>query len=243
MAVTLESLIQEGKDILQGVRRSDFGDYVDYDNSVKWGRKSLMFIQQQYPSNPQTQHLERLVLSINGETSYNQRILAILEAFYEINPIEIVKNYDAELSVLFERFHVVARQLKRRYANRGTLEIKDEYDVQDLLNAELLLFFNDVRPEEWTPSYAGGCNRIDFLIKDEEIAIEVKMTRPNLKDKDLGEQLLIDIAKYKEHPNCKCLYCFVYDPDGFIRNPRGIEKDLDKNSKEAFKVKTFIRPL
>jgi len=36
-------------------------------------------------------------------------------------------------------------------------------------------------------------------------------------------ELIIDIAKYRKHPDCKMLYCFVYDPDGNIRNPKGIE--------------------
>lgn len=67
---------------------------------------------------------------------------------------------------------------------------------------------------------------MDFLLKDEEVAIEVKKTRDTLKDKEIGEQLIIDIANYKIHPNCKRLYCFVYDPDSLIRNPRGIESDL-----------------
>lgn len=93
--------------------------------------------------------------------------------------------------------------MRRRHSSRSTLEVTDEYDVQDLLNAILRLHFDDVRPEEWTPSYAGGNNRMDFLLKDDEISIEVKMTRDGLKDKELGEQLIIDIAKYKEHPNCK----------------------------------------
>ena len=56
-------------------------------------------------------------------------------------------------------------------------EIKDEYDVQDLLNALLRLNFDDVRPEEYTPSYAGSSTRVDFLLKKEKIVIEVKKTR------------------------------------------------------------------
>ena len=83
---------------------------------------------------------------------------------------------------------------------------------------------------------------MDFLLKESEIAIEVKMTRKGLGDKQLGEQLIIDIANYKQHKDCKCLYCFVYDPDGFIRNPRGIEKDLMALDK-SFMVKVFIRPV
>lgn len=132
--------------------------------------------------------------------------------------------------------------MRRRHSRRSTLEVTDEYDVQDLLNAILRLHFDDVRPEEWTPSYAGGNNRMDFLLKDDEISIEVKMTRDGLKDKELGEQLIIDIAKYKEHPNCKSLYCFVFDPDGHIRNPRGLERDLT-GEHDSLAVKVYIRPL
>ncbi len=82
---------------------------------------------------------------------------------------------------------------------------------------------------------------MDFLLKDEEIAIEVKMTRDGLKDKEIGDQLLIDIAKYQAHPNYKSLYCFVYDPDGHIRNPRGLEKDLSATAGNI-DVKVYIRP-
>ena len=124
---------------------------------------------------------------------------------------------------------------------RPTIEINDEYDVQDLLEALLKLHFDDVRAEEWTHSYGGGANRIDFLLKEEEIAIEVKMTRDNLKDKEVGEQLIIDIAKYRAHPNCKVLYCFVYDPNRVIRNPTGLTRDLEKLGAD-FKVKVYIRP-
>ena len=63
------------------------------------------------------------------------------------------------------RFHLVARQLRFRHDNRATLDIQDEYDVQDLLHALLLLHFVDVRPEEYTPSYAGKASRMDFLLK------------------------------------------------------------------------------
>lgn len=83
---------------------------------------------------------------------------------------------------------------------------------------------------------------MDFLLKDDEISIEVKMTSDGLKDKELGEQLIIDIAKYKEHPNCKSLYCFVFDPNGHIRNPRGLERDLT-GEHDSLAVKVYIRPL
>jgi len=139
------------------------------------------------------------------------------------------------------RFHLIARQLKNRYNNRDTFIIEDEYDVQDLLHALLHIYFDDIRPEEWTPSYAGGCSRIDFLLKEEKIIIEVKKTRKTLKEKDVGEQLIVDIEKYRTHPDCKKLFCFVYDPDGWIPNPLGLENDLRKKE-DDFEVKVLIVP-
>ncbi|MCM3144692.1 hypothetical protein [Brevibacillus sp. MER 51] len=146
------------------------------------------------------------------------------------------------LKNLFEKFHNVARQLRGRYNNRPTLDINDEYDVQDLLHALLKIYFDDVRPEEWTPSYAGGSKRMDFLLKNEKIVIEVKKTRKNLTDKEVGEQLIIDIASYNNHPDCEYLICFVYDPEGKIVNPKGLENDLSKTSSEGLHVDVYIYP-
>jgi hypothetical protein len=139
------------------------------------------------------------------------------------------------------RFHAVASQLKSRHNNRNTLKIEDEYDVQDLLHALLRLYFDDVRAEEWTPSYAGGCSRVDFLLKAEQVVIEVKKTRKGLAAKEIGDQLLIDIQRYQAHPDCKTLVCFVYDPEGRIANPRGIEADLNKQH-GSMPVEVIIAP-
>lgn len=139
------------------------------------------------------------------------------------------------------RFHSAARQLQQRYDNRDTITINDEYDVQNLLHAILCLHFDDIRAEEWTPSYAGGSSRVDFLLKAEEIVIEVKKTRASMKAKDLGEQLIIDRARYEAHPDCKTLVCFVYDPEGRIGNPVGIERDLEKHG-GSLRVRVVIAP-
>lgn len=147
-------------------------------------------------------------------------------------------NANEILEKIFKRFKQVAVQLTRRHDKRETLSIQDEYDVQDLLYALLSLYFDDVRDEEWTPSYAGGSARMDFLIPEIEAVIEVKKTRKDLADKKLREQLIIDIAYYQEHPKCKRLYCFVYDPDMILRNPKAIINDLEQ--KHQGLVRVFI---
>jgi hypothetical protein len=49
---------------------------------------------------------------------------------------------------LCDRFHLVARSLRDRHNNRPTIEVEDEYDVQDLFHALLKLDFDNIRPEE-----------------------------------------------------------------------------------------------
>lgn len=146
------------------------------------------------------------------------------------------------LQRIFSKFHSIARKLRGRYDNRATFDVNDEYDVQDLLSALLVLCFDDIRPEEWTPSYAGQSARMDFLLKKEKIVVETKMTRKGLADKEIGNQLIVDIERYKEHPDCDTLICFVYDPGGRIANPRGLSGDLEKQSRENLKVMVFVEP-
>lgn len=142
---------------------------------------------------------------------------------------------------LLDNFHSFYNQLKYRYNQRSTIEVIDEYDVQDLLHAVLKLHFKDVRAEEYTPSYAGSSTRMDFLLKEEKIVIEVKKTRERLADKEVGQQLILDAAHYSSHPNCKELICFVYDPENRIKNPRGLEKDISERSTDSLKVSLLIR--
>lgn len=172
---------------------------------------------------------------------------SILKDFFSIDdkspPTEDLGDTDCFTLVekICARFHLVVKQLQSRHGGRDGLEINDEYDTQDLLHALLHIHFDDIRPEEWTPSYAGGGSRVDFLLKDEKIIIEVKKTRPTLKGKDVGAELIVDSQRYKAHPDCKKLLCFVYDPEGWISNPRGLENDLNKKE-ENFELKVLIIP-
>lgn len=145
------------------------------------------------------------------------------------------------VELVCERFHTVCRQLRSRHDYRPTLDVQDEYDIQDLLHALLLIHFRDVRAEEWTPSYAGRSARMDFLIKQEQVVVETKHTRRGLGAREIGDQLIEDIARYESHPDCRALICFVYDPAGLIANPRGIENDL-RRLDGSLRVEVFIRP-
>jgi hypothetical protein len=139
------------------------------------------------------------------------------------------------------KFRQVERSLKRRHGGRTTLQVADEYDAQDLYRSILYLFFHDVRDEPWTPDYAGSGSRIDFTLPDFQLAIELKKSRPSMTTKDLADELIVDSERYKKMDGITHLVCLVFDHEGIIPNPRGIEKDLRRdNSKEGLAVTVQI---
>src|ERR1700694_34301 len=131
-----------------------------------------------------------------------------------------------QVDAMCRRFPLVLHELKQRRSDRTPLEINDEYDLQDVFHAILVAMFDDVRSEEWTPSYAGRSSRMDFLLKNEELVVEIKITREGDRPQRISDELAVDILRYQVHPNCRILVCFVYDPRRLITNPRGFEQDL-----------------
>ena len=175
--------------------------------------------------------------------SLKQSVLHLVESSYERDWQIGRDSRDAVtlIRVLCNRFPLFARQLLSRYSSRASIEIKDEYDVQDLMHSLLTLHFDDIRPEEWTPSYAGSSSRTDFLLKQEKIVIETKMTRKNLNQKEVADQLIIDKERYRTHQDCRTLVCFVYDPDNRCQNPIALENDLSEKGNK-FRVFVVVAP-
>lgn len=185
---------------------------------------------------PETEKQIKEVISRTVE--FKKEIDSILS---EYKPTPKVEQASQLIEEILEKFHAVLREIGHRHGNRPSFEINDEYDVQDFLRGLLRLHFDDVRDEEWTPSYAGGSARMDLLLKNEQIVIEVKMVRKGISEKKIREQLIIDKAYYKEHKDCKKLYCFIYDPEGRIKNPKGFERDLS-DKVHGFETKVLIVP-
>jgi hypothetical protein len=78
------------------------------------------------------------------------------------------------LLILAERIHKVVHQLRERRQGRSTLDVRDEYDLQDLFHALLTIHFDDIRREDPATTrhslfrtklgdIAEGCLRFDFL--------------------------------------------------------------------------------
>lgn len=241
----LEKLIDNGLKVLNTVKVSQYTpSFVNKGKFYSWRAQTLNYLENEIGIKNQYYITFYNEVNLNRESNTKSGIEILKTMVNDLENIHIngekLEDVDEILIRLFNKFHKCVRELRNRYDNRQIIDIQDEYDVQDFLRVLLNLYFDDIRPEEYTPSYAGSSARVDFLLKNENIVIEVKKTRKSLRAKELGNQLIEDIAKYQTHPNCKKLFCFVYDPDGYISNPIGIEKDLSKE--EGLPTKVVIRP-
>lgn len=250
----IKSLITEGQEVVNTHynERGVIGfPNLDTKKYAGWRTRVLNYASSQLESNSQYYMSLSGALNANGYRGHAEKGIGVLVSLLEdvnnglvstrkvtisnVDPLDPVFN-------IMNKFHSFTRQLRHRYNSQPTLDIADEYDVQDALHALLRLYYDDIRAEEWCPSYAGKCSRMDFLLQDFNTVIEVKKTRRGLSGKEIGSQLIEDIARYQQHPFCNTLICFVYDPEGLISNPKGIENDLSKLS-ERIQVRVVIRPL
>ena len=166
-------------------------------------------------------------------------IFKIINKKDENSEKKLLNNSDELLNRIFEKFHGSCQQLSKRHNNRNTLIIEDEYDVQDYLHSLLTIFFEDIRDEDPVPKTAGASSRGDFFLAKEGIMIETKISSDKNKDKEIGEQIILDIKKYPGNKNVKKIYFFVYNPLYKLKNPVGLEEDLSKDKNIEVIVKVF----
>jgi hypothetical protein len=145
------------------------------------------------------------------------------------------------LEQMWRKFDQFVRELQKRHANRAAFTVTDEYDVQDLIHAILLLHFNVVIPEDAVPARAGNKSRLDFFLKRERVIIETKMTRKGLDQSAVHDELVADRDRYKAHPDCDVLVCLVYDPGRHFHNPAAFEHDLNSDQ-DSPRMRAFVCP-
>jgi hypothetical protein len=155
-----------------------------------------------------------------GQTPEEIRLQA--PAARPVKPTEIAELLEILLRGLRRAMHPLTHRRKGAQA----LSFSTEYDVQDLLHALLRPWVQDIRPEEFTPSYAGSSTRMDFLLPKYKVVVELKFVRDSAHGKKIGDELIIDIDHYRRHSDCDHLWCVVFDPDHFLRNAEGLRADL-----------------
>ncbi|WP_026705042.1 PD-(D/E)XK nuclease domain-containing protein [Flavobacterium soli] len=126
----------------------------------------------------------------------------------------INKNADEVVRDVMNNFsNAIQKIIKDRRVNHPTFRIEDEYDVQDILYVILKSIFPTLREEDPIPKVGGKSTKIDLIIREEKILIEVKMIK--IKDSNeihFIEQLKVDFESYHQCKWLRKLFCFVYDP-------------------------------
>ena len=240
---TLEELIEQGYEVKKSCYKASSmtGPYMAGEKYDEWLMCCIRYLTQFYPDEYLTNDFIEIAKKASGKSvTYFNQLLGILKALIEIPSIPKSDNIDMLLEKICINFHRCAKSILNRHNQRNTLIINDEYDVQDLLQGILRLFIDDVRPEDYVPSYAGANSRIDFYLPKYDTYIETKMTREGLTDKKIGEELIIDIARYRD--KCSKLICFIYDKQGMLSNPYGLITDLNNLSTNELQVKVYISP-
>lgn len=124
------------------------------------------------------------------------------------------KTADELLRDILNNFsNAIQKLIKNRRKDHPDFIIKDEYDVQDILYVILKSVFPNLRDEDPIAKVGAKSTKIDLVIREEKILVEIKM----IKEKDsnevaLIEQLKVDIESYHECKWLEKLFCFVYDP-------------------------------
>ncbi len=176
--------------------------------------------------------------------------LIILEDLYE-KMIGLDIQYHDEpkdiiIGILKEFNNSIKSVTLKRRKDHDKYEIKDEYDVQDLLHVILKSIFPKVTPEENTPQVGGKTERADFIFKEFGIILEIKMIKDSDKDeKEFIKQIKIDIESYYRY-NPKYMIFFIYDPQNKTvdRNHffdlQGRTKKMDETGEYEFEVITIL---
>jgi hypothetical protein len=176
---------------------------------------------------------ERFILDVRGcQASFMPRELEDLECgrmpdrYERLPDLGDDRSRLAIVRAVLTTFPIIARHLSERGRGRPPILIETEYDIQDIVFAILRPTFPDVRYEDWTPRVAGRSRRIDLVVPDLNVVIELKFVRDRRHGRSVVDELHIDIETYHSHPNCGRLLAFIFDPGNFIVDPGLLEREL-----------------
>lgn len=127
--------------------------------------------------------------------------------YKELTSVDLIKN-------VFMNFQDSIKHITSgRRKGHDSFSIKDEYDVQDLSYLILRSIFKELEFENPHFKLGGTNSKVDLMIEDEGVDIELKMIKVSDKDeKEFIKQLKIDFNDYATWKGLKDLIVFIYDP-------------------------------
>jgi REase_DpnII-MboI len=125
----------------------------------------------------------------------------------------VTVNTDIELAErICARVAKAARILTARRGKKASFEIKDEYDVQDLIHALFRAFFKYPVTENPLPKAAGAVStRADLCIEELGLIMEAKFVRAQKDQARIEKELATDLIFYSAWEPLKYLFFVVYN--------------------------------
>jgi len=150
--------------------------------------------------------------------------------FNNLQPLDVVKQ-------VINNFPEAIKQIKARRKGKEVFKFEDEYDVQDILYIMLKPIFPNMKAEDPIPKVGSTSTKIDLILRQERILIEVKMIKDSDNDENkFIKQLKEDIQSYHVCQWMEHLVCFIYDPQDKTKDRTNF---YDLNGIQTIKGKTF----
>lgn len=151
----------------------------------------------------------------------------------------------------FENVVIKITDPKERYGGKTSnpkkqpktvIKIEDEYDVQDLLYVSLKSVFPTMKYENPLAKFGGKSTRLDFVLMEEGIIIEVKQINESEKnDSKFTDQVKIDIESYHVLDYLTDLIFYIYAPKAIQDINNFLELQGERNVKgKTFNVKIIV---
>ena len=184
--------------------------------------------------------LERKKRTTTKKTTSKKKVIATTLKEITAVPDEInhkIKLIDIEKRIILDNiFDLIFNNLKEsiiEFEKRTEYKITSEIKLQNLIYSIIRSLFSSTEFEDPTEKLCGKSNRLDFVLKDHRIIIEVKYVRDKDHGKKISEELSIDYPRYKTSPYGNKIINYIYDPHNHIINPDLFQKQLKKLLPEA----------
>jgi REase_DpnII-MboI len=132
----------------------------------------------------------------------------------------------ARIVAALGEFMECVRYLNTRRSSGAILSLDSEAAVQDALFLMLRPWVTDLVWENPTDKVGGRYAIKDFISKSAKSVIEAKFIRDAPHGRSISKELHDDIETYRNHPHCRHLIFFIYDPNALIPDRASLERQI-----------------
>lgn len=151
--------------------------------------------------------------------------------------IEVLENFEnAVIKITDPKERYGGKTANPKKTPKIVISIEDEYDVQDILYVVLKSVFPKIKYENPLAKFGGRSTRLDFVLMEEGVIIEVKQINENERnDKKFIDQMKIDLESYHVLDYLNELIFFIYAPKAI----QDLDNFMELEGERTIQGKTF----